>query len=262
MAGTTVLRGKALWIVPLAFFLFSFSSPARAQFWNKKDYRDWSANECRRILTNSPWTKTYSSSAMQMPSGAEGSAVPGRQPLMTIQYTAQFFSALPVRQAQVRMGQIQAHYERMTPAQKKAFDANAARYLAVPFPTETIIRVTYSTNIDSARSPLQTYWQLQNTNKLENSAYLVADGKTVKLARYQFAPPQEQSFFLIFPRQVDGKPLLDPSHKSLTLQITNPSIQFTNGFGSGNTVATPAPAGNILVEFDVKKMVFNGKIAY
>ena len=135
MAGTTVLRGKALWIVPLAFFLFSFSSPARAQFWNKKDYRDWSANECRRILTNSPWTKTYSSSAMQMPSGAEGSAVPGRQPLMTIQYTAQFFSALPVREAQVRMGQIQAHYERMTPAQQRAFDANSYQHLTVPSTT-------------------------------------------------------------------------------------------------------------------------------
>jgi hypothetical protein len=261
MLGTRVRRGTALWLLSLAFFLLSFSSPAHAQFWKKKDYTDWSQNDCRKILTNSPWTKTYSSSAMEMPNGAQGSMVPGRQPLMTLSYTAQFFSALPVRMAQVRMGQIQAHYNKMTPAQKKAFDANAARYLAVRFPRDTIIRVVYSTNIDSARTSLQNFWQLMSTAKLLTSVYLSVDGKTVRLARFQ-GRPQEQAFFLFFPRMVDGKPLLDPSHKSVSLQIGNPSIEFQNGFGSGSVVASPAAAGTIHMEFNVKKMIFNGKVAY
>jgi uncharacterized protein affecting Mg2+/Co2+ transport len=261
MFETRIRRGTALWLLSLAFFLLPFSSSAQAQFWNKKDYTDWSENDCRKILTDSPWTKTYSSSEMELPNGAEGSMVPGRQPLMTLSYTAQFFSAMPVRMAQVRMGQVQAHYNKMTAAQRKAFDANAARFLAVRFPSDTIIRVTYSTNIDSARTALQNFWQLMSTAKLVTSVYLTVDGQTVRLARFQ-GRPQEQEFFLFFPRMADGKPLLDPSRKSVSLQIGNPSIQFQNGFGNGNLVASPAAAGTIHMEFNVKKMMFRGKVAY
>lgn len=272
MNGVKLLRGRALWLLLAAVFLLSYVAPARAQFWNKKDYHHWSASECRKILTNSPWAQNRTSGSSEMPTGAQdtqaavtamnGPYLPGRQTLAEIRYTAVFFSALPVREAEVRLGAIHAHYKRMKPAQKKAFDERAARYLAVQYPKYIVIRVNYSTNVGFWQEALNTFWQFQNAAKLKNTAYLVVDGKTVRLARYQTSLPKVQGFFLFFPRLLNNEPLLTRIKKSLTLQITNSTIKFTNAPGQGNVVATPPPAGNVQMEFKVRKMKFHGKIAY
>lgn len=261
MFGTNLSNRAALRITTMAFLLAGIAAPAKAQFWKKKDYQKWSAGECHKILSDSPWAQTYTFSMVQMPNGATQTAIPGRQPLLEIEYTAIFFSALPVREAQVRLGQIESHYDKMPPAQKKAFDENAARYLAVPFPTDTVVLVNYSTNVEYLVSPLASAWQLQTTATLENSAFLFADGKTVRLNRYQ--PEMKQPhFFLFFPRQVNGAPTLSDATKSLTLQITSPRLQFSNTFGNGNLTAQAPSAQNIIFSFNVKKMMFQGKIAY
>lgn len=271
-------RGRALWLMPLGFLLLSFAVPARAQFWKKKDYHHWSAGECRKILTNSPWAQSRTFSSVQMPTGMQDTeaavipqgvsstdkpATPGRQAMTEIKYTAEFFSALPVRQALVRLNQIDSHYDKMKPAQKKAFDESAARLLAVRFPKYTVIRVSYSTNVGYWQQQLNTQWQFENTATLQKSAYLVVDGKTVRLVRYQLAPPKEQAFFLFFPRLTNNEPILNHTRKSLTLQVTNSVLQFTNAPApQGDIVPTPPPSGNVQMEFKVKKMMFQGKIAY
>lgn len=251
MGGTRFSPGRMLLFLPLAFFLLSLTSHARAQFWQKKDYHDWSAQECRKILTNSPWVQRYSA--------------------VTIGYTAEFFSALPVREAQVRLAQIKSHYNRMSATQKTAFDKRAAHYLSVPYPKYTVIRVSYAptpstagqARLDEIQRELRMYWQSMAAPQFRNSVYLSVDGKAVRVAKYKFAPPQEQAFFLFFPRQVDGKPLLGPTTKSVTLQITNPSLQFSNGLQPrGSVVPTQPTAGAIQMEFKAQKMTFDGKIAY
>lgn len=264
MGGTRILRARTAWAAVAAAFLFSslFASPARAQFWNKKTYQHWSARECRKILTDSPWTKSRTYSAMEMPSGTQDSAVPGRQPMLMIRYTAQFFSAQPVRQAEVRLSQIREHFDRMTPAQKKAFEQQAAHFLSVPFAKFTLVRVNYTTNVEYFRSSLLAYWRAQTTAQLRNSAYLMVNGRTVRLLRYEPAPAPQHAFFLFFPRQVNGEPLLNASQKSLTLQVTKSTIQFNNDFGSGAITAQPPPTGSIQFQFDVRKMLFHDQVAY
>ncbi len=268
--------------------LLGIAAPAKAQFWNKKDYHKWSAGQCRKILSNSPWTKNLSFSSVQMLNGAQntsaaaGSEVssaedsenpagqsggqfsaPGRQPLMDISYTAQIFSALPVREAQVRLDQIAMHYDRMNAAQKQAFDESAARFLAVQFPKTIVIRVNYSTNVGYWQAALESQWQLENTAKLRNSTYLAVGGKTVPLLSYRFAPVKEHAFFLVFPRTVDGAPLLGPGRKSMTLQIISPQLQFSNTFNnSGSLTAQPPSSSNIVLTFAAKKMKYHGKLAY
>jgi hypothetical protein len=271
-------RRKAIQLVLAALFLFSFPSASRAQFWNKKDYHHWSAKECRKILSNSPWAKNRTFSTVQIPNGMQdtqaavvpygdvssgSAATPGRQPLVEIEYTAQFFSALPVRQAQVRLAQIQAHYDRMTAAQKHAFDARAARFLAVQFPEDTVIRVNFSTNLGSYKTELENSWRLENTAKLKQESYVTVDGKTVPLRRYRFGSLQEGTFFLYFPRQVNNEPLLNSNRKSVTLQVTKSTLPFVNDFGNPDGAPPqPPPAGNVEFEFNVRKMIFHGKVAY
>jgi hypothetical protein len=278
----------ALYIGGIVCVLLGIAVPAKAQFWNKKDYHKWSANDCRKILSDSPWTKNQSFSSVQMLSGSQntsaaaGSAVtsaedpenpqgtsngqfsaPGRQPVMDISYTAQIFSALPVREAQVRLDQIAMHYDRMTAAQKQAFDESAARFLAVQFPKTIVIRVNYSTNVGYWQAALESQWQLENTAKLRSSTYLAVGGTTVPLLNYRFAPVKEHAFFLVFPRTVNGEPLLNASRKSLTLQITSAQLQFSNSFdSSGSLTAQPPDVKNIVITFNVKKMAYHGKLAY
>lgn len=215
------------------------------------------------MLSDSPWAQTRTFSAMEMPSGSRAGVVPGRQPLLTITYTAIFFSALPIRQAQVRLGQIESHYDRMSPAEKQAFDANAAHYLAVPFPSDIVVQVNYGTNVDAWQAALQNVWQLQTTAILKNSAFLATHKKTIPLSRYEPGPKNEQDFFLYFPRMQDSQPALDPSFKSLTLQVTRSVLPSTNGFlPTGSTVPQRPPAGNLSFEFNPAKMQFQGKSAY
>lgn len=285
------MRNKfALHVCVMVCVLVGIAVPAKAQFWNKKDYRNWSAGECRKILSNSPWTKKLSFSSMLMLNGAQNTSgaagpmvssaqdaeYPGdrsggpnpsaavRHPL--ISYTAQIFSALPVREAQVRLDQISMHYGRMNAAQKQSFDESAAKFLAVQFPKTIVIRVNYSTNVRYWQASLESQWQLENAAKLRNSAYLTVGGKTVPLLNYRFAPVKDHAFYLVFPRTVNGEPLLNASRKSMTLQITSPRLQFSNTFNnSANLTSETAPppnARNIVLTFKVKKMKYHGKLAY
>ncbi len=278
----------ALQIGLMVCVLVGMAAPAKAQFWNKKDYHKWSAGECREILSDSPWTKNLSFSSVQMLNGAQNTSAaaaseassaedpenpagqsdgqfsaPGRQPLMNISYTAQIFSALPVREAQVRLDQIAMHYDRMNAAQKQAFDESAANFLAVQFSKTIVIRVNYSTNVGYWQAALESQWQLENTAKLRNSTYLAVGGNTVPLLSYRFAPVKEHAFFLVFPRTVNGEPLLGAGRKSLTLQIISPQLQFSNTFdSSGSLTAQPPNSTNIVLTFAVKKMKYHGKLAY
>ena len=43
----------------VAVLLGSLSTVRAAEFWEKKDYRQWSEKECRKLLRNSPWAKQY-----------------------------------------------------------------------------------------------------------------------------------------------------------------------------------------------------------
>lgn len=203
----------------------------------------------------------------EYPGDRSGGPDPGaevRHPL--IAYTAQIFSALPVREAQIRLDQISMHYGRMNAAQKQSFDESAAKFLAVQFPNTIVIRVNYSTNVRYWQASLESQWQLENAAKLRNSTYLTVGGKTVPLLNYRFAPVKDHAFFLVFPRTVNGEPLLNASRKSMTLQITSPHLQFSNTFeGSSNLaaeMARPPNVRNIVLTFKVKKMKYHGKLAY
>ncbi len=42
-----------------AVLVGSLSTVRAAEFWEKKDFRQWSEKECRKLLGNSPWAKQY-----------------------------------------------------------------------------------------------------------------------------------------------------------------------------------------------------------
>ena len=75
-----------------------------AEFWVKKPYQNWSADETRRMLEESPWATTYKLSGVQTNVfGHDAPSTPGYRGEMetnpAVSYNIQFRSAAPIRRA-------------------------------------------------------------------------------------------------------------------------------------------------------------------
>lgn len=58
-----------------AFFIFAFCLAA-ADFWQAKPYTEWSDKELRKMITNSPWAKSFSPPAPAGGPGDSGASTP------------------------------------------------------------------------------------------------------------------------------------------------------------------------------------------
>jgi hypothetical protein len=241
---------KILCLAIAVFFLFSVVVAPAAEFWEKKEYKQWSQKECSKLLDKSPWTDNFTLTSvgiMQMGS-QDRNASDAQQPY--VKYQVQFRSAKPVRQAIVRQMQIAQKYDSMPADQQQAFDKNAESFLSADFSDAVVVYVTYETNNRVSDQDLARHWQTQTAEVLKNSVY-ISNSKGDKVYIAQFVPGQgaQRNFQFIFPRQVNGAPLLGPQDKSLKLEFAYPVI---GGMGDGKA----------FMEFKVDKMIFEGNIVY
>jgi hypothetical protein len=230
-------------IAVLLFSSLALSVALAAEFWSKKPYQNWSADETQRILEESPWATTLTlggirsvASTMAVPTGRSSEGEMETDP--SISYTLQFRSALPIREAQVRSMQFGSHYDRMTDQQKAAFDKSAERFLAVTFPDRIIVAITFHTNVGDYESQLRNYWASQSLAKLSMSVFLNTKRDRLSLMAYSF---KDDTFQFTFPRPKQ----IDPDEK-IGVEFVHPR---TNAVGQQR----------ILQEFPVKKMLVNGQ---
>jgi hypothetical protein len=235
--------------------LFLAASPATfgADFWENKQYEKWSQKECQKLLEDSPWAQDFTllDSGLQQSTKASDD---GQQ--FYIKYQMQLRSALPVRQALVRQMQIAQKYDGLGPEQKQQFDQSANAFLSSSFPDAVILYVTYETNSQTKAMELSQHWQSQTTDLLKNSVYLRnSRGDKVAITQFNAAQGAERGFQFIFPRQINGQPLLSPEDKSLMLEFTYPVVKVPGTFNDLGD-------GRGFMEFKPKKMVFQGNLVY
>jgi hypothetical protein len=228
-------------IIPLIFLpiLLLVIEPAilAENFWKEKSYKDWSEAECREILQNSPWARDYTMKDVVIMGSSDRTLSDGGQPYS--KYRVQFRSALPVRQAIIRMAQIDQKYDDLKPELKQQFDRQSESFLAQDLSQVVIVYITYETNQPTLYLNWSQEWKSRTTESLKNNVYLYGSkGDKVPLER--FVPPQgaQRSFQLIFPRRYQGKEILGPEDTSLNLAFP------------------------IFMEFKTDKMQFNGKVEY
>jgi hypothetical protein len=238
--------------VLLLFFLCEAIPGTKKEFWEEKDYKQWSAQECSKILNNSPWTRKFTETWNTDENGIEDSrayekalGLPPRdiadypslvnrtsQPVTkTIGVQVQFHSALPVRQALVRQDQILAGYDSLSPEQRMAFDQKAETLLSPSNYNDKIVITIMRTSVHT------------NTK----AVFLCGSkGKKVQLIKFTPADPRTGTFQYIFPRQVEGRPLIDAQDKELILEfpVISPYIK------------------KFYFKFNVKKMMINGELQY
>jgi hypothetical protein len=216
------------------------------EFWAKKPYQNWSADEARRIQEESPWATTLTLGGIQsaVTSGDSPNNRGYRGEMETdpsISYTLQFRTALPIREAQVRVSQLNSHYDSMKPEQKAAFDVNASKFLGATFPDRVLVAVTFHTNVENYQSLLRNYWASQSLPKLSMTVFLNTKAEKLNLKAYSF---KDDTFQFTFPRPAQVQP-----DEKISVEFVHPRI---NAIGEQR----------ILQDFSLKKMLVNGEPAF
>ena len=240
----------------VSVLLVSLAVPALgADFWAKKPYQQWSKEETSRMLEESPWATTLSLGGVEnVLTGSNASSTgvnpptrgqagtPGSRGEMetspTISYNLQFRSAEPIREAVVRSSELNSRYDAMSAEQKTAFDANAAKFLAVKFADRVVVSVTFKTNVQDYESQLRTYWEQKSLPTLSMSVFLNARKERLSLIDYTF---KDDTFQFVFPRPKKVSP-----DEKLGVEFIHPKIERIGH-------------QRIVQEFSLKKMLVNGE---
>lgn len=251
----------------VAFCLLVLVSSAFAQ--KDKPFNKWGKEETIRIWTDSPWAKPYQSNVgasnaaagqirrEQGQSATSGGSDPrsvardfGPPPV-----TLRLHSALPIRQAMVRMQQLDLGYDKMSEADKAAFDKSKEGFLKCVICTDYYV-VTLMRAPDASRSTVEEgIFQGMTLADLKGNIRLMNEkGETRELAEFN-APkgPRDQTVFYF--KRVDdaGTPLFSKDSKEVKFVFSPGFLDVKNRF------AYLLPT---TFEFKASKMIVDNELVF
>ncbi len=261
---------KKVSFLAIVTLLIAIALPLHAQFWKKKHYTQWKPDEVQKLLRDSPWAQRKTFGQVQIrslteapvpagppsndplsgpPAGPTQPPIPvGRESNPQITYTAQLWSAAPIRQAYVRQAQLAADYEKLPADKKKELDEKYAQILNAEYSEVIIVRVFYNTNVQDYDRELAAYWQNQGPTQ-KNQIFLSGGRGQVNPDQVIVPGGAAREIQLIFPRLVNKEPILSPKDKKLSLELHSPQIGAL-------------PSERVFLQFDVKKMMIDGNLVY
>jgi hypothetical protein len=239
-------RGHYLLVVSVVVCLSVSVSAAGGDFWVKKGYQQWSVADTQRMLEESPWATTLTLGTVQttITSGDSPNSRANRTEMETdptISYNLQFRSAQPIREAQIRLSELNSKYDAMSAEKKAAVDASASKFLAVTFPDRVVVSVTFHSNVEDYQSALRTYWERQSLGTLSMSVFLNAGKERLSMLSYGF---KDDTFQFVFPRPKQVSP-----DEKLGVEFVHPRINLIG-------------QQRVLQEFSLKKMLVNGEPSF
>ena len=221
----------------------------------QKSWKDWTKAEAEKILNNSAWGQVQTDtdlSEMFFQPTTDARTSGGRAPNANsrleqgatnqetkVMYGIRFFSARPVRQAFIRMIQLQ----------QKNLEGDVIErmnsFAELPSTESIIIAVTIEGTDKRSLGKVMQIVSSTNTGTLKNVTYLERnDGKRLFLEEY--VPPGKDGFGarFIFPRIVDERPFL-------TSEIHD--VRFVSEFGTSI---------KLNMRFKIADMMMDGKLEY
>lgn len=229
-------------VLLIVFLLMAFVGSASAQ-WDKKPYSEWSEKDATKILNDSSWgqTQTFTDTSNMSNTNRTTSNQTLISDVVQVNFRIRFLSAKPIRQAFTRIIELQ---------QKGKVSEQLAKQLSglanADFPDYAIVSVlcdspSQSNKLQQANAALFKFI----TAELKPNTYLQAKGgERIFLQEYQ--PPRNDGLGarFIFPRMVDGKPILTPESGEILFHSELPNLIVLN------------------MRYKVKDMMFNGKLEY
>jgi hypothetical protein len=256
----------------LAAAILAVLAVQASDFWLSKDWKQWSKDDCAKLLVESPWAHVWRGGRAQgiNPSGApqagqdmnanvQSSGLPNT-PNPNYQagvgydlvYAVQLRSSLPVREALVRQQQLEQKYDKMNDADRKAFDTRAAQILNRNFDEAILVHVDYSRGGAGPNLAGELRSSAQKRENLHVSL-VTEDGSKISASRVD-VNQKEAAFDAIFPRTANGVPVITDGQKRFSIQFQSPQLLVVY---DTNVAAQP-----VQVEFDLSKMIVSGKLNY
>ena len=258
-------KGKLLLSVCVCFLTGSVF----AQKVSEKPFQKWSKEEATKLLTDSPWVRTYQSAAgvaaaSQAQIGREqadqrlyrdtygGSAARTVQPVPVVM---RLHSGLPVRQAIVRLRQIQAGYDKMDETQRTEFDKTTAGLLNCVICQKFYV-ITMTRFLDSTRQSVEEgVFQRLSLEQLKGNMWLQNEkGERRELVQFN-APKSASDMTVLYFARLDDK-----GNSFLTSESKKFQFVFDGTIlSSGNPYASWLPRH---FEFDVSKIKFGDNVVF
>lgn len=239
---------RKLMIATLLAALLSLVVQAQKQF---KPWAVWNQKEAQKILNDSAWgrtqTETDTSEMFFSPTAQSGGGSVRRSQGATntevyVNFHIRFFTARPIRQALVRLIEInQTNLPKETIERLNQF-ANLQSNEWI------IVAVAFDASDQRYSGPVLQAFGSVTTDLAKNNTYLERkDGKKIFLNEY--VPPGKDGFGarFIFPRVVDGKPFL---------AANSGEVRFYSEFSVGSTGL------KLDRRFKINDMMYNGNLEY
>ena len=236
-----------------ALIVYTVASSAAWAQKTEQDWTKWSKKEAQKVLSESPWshsqTETDTSEMFFSPtSDPTKRATPPTQrdqdrlaqgatnQSVNMKYVIRFFSARPVRQALIRLLELENNPPPDVLARMRDF-ANIES-------NDIIISVTTESSDQRSSRTVMQFFNSAVTGTLKNETYLERNGKRVFLSEY--VPPGKDGFGakFIFSRLVDEKPFIADN---------TGEVRFYSKFEKGPKLDR---------RFKVTDMMYNGALEY
>jgi hypothetical protein len=240
----------------LALTLITATAQEKGKAWS-----EWSKKDAEKMLNDSPWAQTQtdtdtsqmfysptsdprlgarttSTTDSRISEGATNQAV-------NVKFHVRFFSARPIRQALVRLMELQ-----QKPSPEVA--AKLASFAELQSTGSIIVTVSFESNDQRFSGAAMQAFNSATTGTLKNSAYLERnDGKRLFLEEY--VPPGKDGFGarFIFLRNLDDRPFVAADTKEVRFYAEFPKAKSADANGM-----------RIDRRFKIADMMYQGQVEY
>lgn len=250
----------------LIILLLTISLQTYAQK-KEKPFTEWSKDYANKVLKDSPWAISYQSpqglveaERVQIAREQSEQIVSRNRPTsaasryVPVPVVIRLNSALPIRQAMVRLQQIASNYDKMNDKDRTSFDASTKDFLDC-VPCEKFYVVTITKFKNSGEGIEEGIFQSMTLKDLKGKVFLTND-KGEQRELIQFIPPKkdgESAVFFFQRNDSNGKPLLSTENKELTFLFASEFLNVTNQYSR----YLPRK-----FEFDVSKLISNENVIF
>jgi hypothetical protein len=226
----------------LGIFL-AFMAGAPESWVAHEPFSKWSLDKAVQLLNTSPWAKQETFTRVIR---GVGSGVSGEKEIYN-RFYVRLLSARPIREAYARIQQIQHGYDRMPAKEKERFAKAQMPNLDWDSSQWIVVSVGFRSNDPNEESDVRRFFQSETVKTLKNKVFLsTASSPQVELSAY--VPQREESVGskFVFPREVNGVPVITRECTDITLELLN----------------VTADIPRLRAIFAVKPMIVDGQLVF
>ena len=208
-----MMRNQWLIVIGAVLVVSSILSAATA---TDRQFEEWTLKRAVKVLNDSPWARQETFTRLI---GGIGSGVRGEKEIYST-FFVRFLSAPPIRQAYARVKQIQSNYDRLSQDEREKFSKTLLPILNLDVHDWIVVAVSFRSNDPNMESRVRQFWRVQTAETLRHQAFLATE-RFPQIELIAYYPPLKEGVGakFVFPRKVDGLPVVSPEDGEVTFEL-------------------------------------------